>query len=158
MSRMIFAPWSKAGSYPAWESPDFHFSITGLTVGNSFLPMGRGNGENCSEEADVTPTPSTAQELRLPLLLWMFRLTQVFQALPPHSAPPALETCTASTRITPPSTSWGVGPICSHCLLIFCPRGIKVSTADLRGKMWSISQPGRQYIYNVKERSSSYLI
>lgn len=97
MSRMIFVLWSWTESYPVWKSIDFYLQLTclrlGLTVGNSFfLPM----------EMKKTALKGPCRFLKprswdsLSILEWvvLFCLTQVFQDLPPPSAPPALGTCT----------------------------------------------------------------
>lgn len=72
MSRMIFAPLSRAWSYPVWKSLDFHLQITclrtGITVRNSFVPYPWEEEMEKTERTDVTP--HKAQELRLPLLPW----------------------------------------------------------------------------------------
>lgn len=74
MSRMTFAPWSRAQSYLIWKPLDFHLQITclrtGLTACNSFCPTHEKRKwrkllwkNRCH--------PHKAQEPRLSLLPWM---------------------------------------------------------------------------------------
>lgn len=73
MSRMTFAPWSRAQSYLVWKSLDFHLQTTclrtGLTVGNSFCPTHRKRKWRKLLWKDRCH-PHIAQEPRLPLLPW----------------------------------------------------------------------------------------
>lgn len=154
MSRMIFVLWSRTGSYPVWKSIDFYLQVTclrlGLTVGNSFfLPVGRGNEENCSERPVSLPE---AQELRVPFHPRMGGSVLSYPGFPRPASSLSSSSSGNLHRLPRASLHRKEGPStsncvqltsrCCLCLPIFHPRGIQVSTADWEGK-GGPPQPGK---------------